>query len=202
MPPMNATGMNTATIVNVVAITARPISAVPSRAASKWSLPRWRWRTMFSRTTIASSMSIPMASESPISVSTFRREAERLHGDEGGDDGDGQGEAGDDGGAPRVQEQEHDEHGQDAADDHRGVHVVDGVADERGVVAHDLQDTPGGRSLPICSTASAHAVRHRHRVGARTASARRGRARSCSSRMAGVARLLDARPITWARSRT
>ena len=33
MPPMKATGMNTATIVKVVAMTARPISAVPSRAA-------------------------------------------------------------------------------------------------------------------------------------------------------------------------
>ena len=59
-------------IVNVVAMTARPISAVPSRAASKWSLPRCRWRTMFSRTTIASSISMPIASERPMSVSTLR----------------------------------------------------------------------------------------------------------------------------------
>ena len=71
MPPMKATGTNTAMIVKVVAITARPISAVPSRAASKWSLPRCRWRTMFSRTTIASSISRPIASERPISVSTL-----------------------------------------------------------------------------------------------------------------------------------
>ncbi len=42
MPPMKATGTNTAMIVKVVAMTARPISAVPSRAASKWSLPRCR----------------------------------------------------------------------------------------------------------------------------------------------------------------
>ena len=33
MPLMNAIGTNTATIANVVAITARPISSVPSRAA-------------------------------------------------------------------------------------------------------------------------------------------------------------------------
>ena len=39
MPLMNATGTNTATIANVVAITARPISSVPSRAAVAWSLP-------------------------------------------------------------------------------------------------------------------------------------------------------------------
>ena len=39
MPFMNATGTNTAQIANVVAITARPISSVPSRAARRWSLP-------------------------------------------------------------------------------------------------------------------------------------------------------------------
>ncbi len=33
IPPMNAMGTNTATIENVVAATARPISDVPSRAA-------------------------------------------------------------------------------------------------------------------------------------------------------------------------
>ena len=68
---MNATGMNTAMMVKVVAMTASPISAVPSRAASRWSLPFCMWRTMFSRTTIASSISMPMASDRPISVSTF-----------------------------------------------------------------------------------------------------------------------------------
>ena len=68
---MNATGMNTATMVKVVAMTARPISSVPSSAASTWSLPRWRWRTMFSRTTIASSISMPIASDRPMSVITF-----------------------------------------------------------------------------------------------------------------------------------
>ena len=35
MPPMKATGTNTAMMVNVVAMTARPISAVASRAAVK-----------------------------------------------------------------------------------------------------------------------------------------------------------------------
>ena len=72
MPPMNDTGTKTAMIVKVVAMTARPISAVPSRAASKWSLPRCRWRTMFSRTTIASSISMPIARERPMRVSTLR----------------------------------------------------------------------------------------------------------------------------------
>ncbi len=71
MPPMNATGMNTAMTASVVAITARPISLVPSRAARWWSFPISRWRTMFSRTTMASSMSRPIASDSASSVMVF-----------------------------------------------------------------------------------------------------------------------------------
>ncbi len=69
IPFMNATGTNTAMIDIEVASTARPISLVPLRAAVRWSSPCSRWRTMFSRTTIASSMSRPIASESAISVS-------------------------------------------------------------------------------------------------------------------------------------
>ena len=72
IPFMNATGTKTATMEKVVARTASPISLVPIRAASKWSFPCSRCRTMFSRTTIASSMSSPMASESAIRVMTFR----------------------------------------------------------------------------------------------------------------------------------
>ncbi len=72
MPFMNAIGTNTATIANVVAMTASPISSVPSRAAAGWLLPIPRWRTMFSRTTIASSINSPMQSDSAISVIMLR----------------------------------------------------------------------------------------------------------------------------------
>ena len=71
MPFMKATGTNTAQIANVVAITARPISSVPTCAASRWSRPRWTWRTMFSRTTMASSIRRPMHSDSAIIVMKF-----------------------------------------------------------------------------------------------------------------------------------
>ena len=70
-PPMKATGTNTAMIDMVVAVTARPISAVPLRAAVTRSAPRSICRTMFSRTTIASSISTPMASDNPSSVMKF-----------------------------------------------------------------------------------------------------------------------------------
>ena len=70
-PPMNATGTKTTTIENVVAATARPISSVPSRAAVTWSLPISTCRTMFSRTTIASSIRMPIASDRPSSDIVF-----------------------------------------------------------------------------------------------------------------------------------
>jgi len=65
---MKATGTNTAQMAKVVAITASPISEVPSCAAVTWSLPMPRWRTMFSRTTMASSISKPMHRLSAIMV--------------------------------------------------------------------------------------------------------------------------------------
>src|SRR5688500_11400646 len=66
-PYMKPTGTNTATIENVVAATASPISSVPSRAAVRWSFPISRCLTMFSRTTIASSIRMPIASDRPSS---------------------------------------------------------------------------------------------------------------------------------------
>src|ERR1035437_6186856 len=69
--PINPIGTNTATIENVVAVTASPIWSVPSCDALKWSFPISMWRTMFSRTTIASSMRMPIASESPSSDIVF-----------------------------------------------------------------------------------------------------------------------------------
>ncbi|MNS44117.1 hypothetical protein D3C72_765530 [compost metagenome] len=44
MPPMKATGTNTATMVKVVATTASPISSVASMAARNGSLPMVMWR--------------------------------------------------------------------------------------------------------------------------------------------------------------
>jgi len=71
IPFMNATGTKTATMEKVVAMTASPISLVPSRAAAKWSFPRSRCRTMFSRTTMASSIKSPMARDKAIRVMTL-----------------------------------------------------------------------------------------------------------------------------------
>jgi hypothetical protein len=71
-PCMKATGANTATIEKVVAATAMAISLVPVCAAFTWSSPSSTCRTMFSRTTMASSIRMPMASESPRSDMVLR----------------------------------------------------------------------------------------------------------------------------------
>ena len=67
-PDAKATGMNTAATENVAATAAKVISRVPSRAASSAFLPSSRWRSMFSRTMIASSITTPIARVSPSSV--------------------------------------------------------------------------------------------------------------------------------------
>ena len=68
MPPMKPIGKNTATIDKVVAKTAKPISLVPSIEASYDDLPICTCRTMFSRTTMASSINKPTHKLSAIKV--------------------------------------------------------------------------------------------------------------------------------------
>ena len=68
MPLMNATGRKIATTAIVAASAAKVISRAPSRAASTRDFPISRWRTMFSSTMIASSTTMPIASDSPSSV--------------------------------------------------------------------------------------------------------------------------------------
>ena len=62
MPLVKAVGRKTATTESVVASTARPISLVANSAAKAAGLPACTWRMMFSCTTMASSISRPMAS--------------------------------------------------------------------------------------------------------------------------------------------
>ena len=71
LPGMNEIGRNTAISTSVVATTAKPISRLPSTAASSGGSPSSIRRTMFSSTTIASSTTRPIASTAPSSVSTL-----------------------------------------------------------------------------------------------------------------------------------
>ena len=69
---MKATGTKITTSDSVVAMTARPISAVASAAASFGVTPFSSTnRKMFSSTTIASSMTMPVASDSASIVMLF-----------------------------------------------------------------------------------------------------------------------------------
>jgi hypothetical protein len=71
-PPMKATGRKITTSEIVVAVTAREISLVPEMAASKGVCPSSSvCRKMFSRTMMASSITIPVDSESPSIVRLF-----------------------------------------------------------------------------------------------------------------------------------
>ena len=69
---MNATGRKITTSESVVAMTARPISRVALAAASRGVMPRSSTkRKMFSSTTMASSITMPVASDSASIVMLF-----------------------------------------------------------------------------------------------------------------------------------
>jgi hypothetical protein len=63
-PPMNNTGMNTATRDSVIEMMVKPTSLEPLKAASIGFSPASMWRTMFSSMTMASSTTKPTASVS------------------------------------------------------------------------------------------------------------------------------------------
>ena len=65
-PPMNSSGINTATSDRLIDNTVKPTSRAPSSAALKRSMPASMWRLVFSSTTIASSTTKPVATVSAI----------------------------------------------------------------------------------------------------------------------------------------
>ena len=70
--PMNSSGRNTTSVVNVLATIAEATSLVPSMAAVTRSQPSSRFRKMLSRTTIELSTSKPTPSASPPNEIMFR----------------------------------------------------------------------------------------------------------------------------------
>ena len=71
MPVRKIAGMKMARVVMVPARTGVATSSAPSRAASRLLLPRPRWRTMFSTTTMPASITVPTAKAMPPSVITL-----------------------------------------------------------------------------------------------------------------------------------
>jgi hypothetical protein len=70
--PMKLAGTNTATIVRLMAMTAKPISSAASSAAWYGDLPMRICRTMFSISTIASSTRMPVLSVMASKLIMFR----------------------------------------------------------------------------------------------------------------------------------
>ena len=81
-------------------------------------------------------------------------EAEQVHQAEGADDGQGQGDAGNDGGPERAQKEEDDHHHQADGQEEGELNVVDGGADHLGAVAEDL-DVDGRREWRSSAWAAA-----------------------------------------------
>ena len=71
MPPMNATGMNTAARISAMLTTGPDTSSIAFIVASRGARPFSMWCSTASTTTIASSTTRPMASTSPKSDSVL-----------------------------------------------------------------------------------------------------------------------------------
>jgi hypothetical protein len=74
-------------------------------------------------------------------------EAEHVEHDHRADDRNGQGEAGNDRGAPGIEEDENDHHRQNRALDEHVLHRVEGVFHRLGVIDHDLDLDRIGRQF-------------------------------------------------------
>ena len=76
-PPMNSSGMNTATSDRLIDSTVKPTSRAPRSAASTRFMPASMWRLVFSSTTMASSTTKPVATVSAIRLRLLRLKPSR-----------------------------------------------------------------------------------------------------------------------------
>ena len=95
-----------------------------------------------------------------------QRVAQQEHGGEGPDDGEGQGQAGDEGCREVAQEQEDDEHHQDDREQQRELHIVHRLTDGFRTVVDDVEIHGGGHLLLKRGQQVADTVHHIHGVGA------------------------------------
>jgi hypothetical protein len=97
---------------------------------------------------------MPTVMLSAMSVMTFSVKPASVHQQERRYDGDRHRRRGDDGAAPRVQEQEQHQRGQHNPDQQVPEHVVDGVLDELARIAHD-RELRAGRQFGLDRSISA-----------------------------------------------
>ena len=128
IPPIKRIGMKTAMSERLIDSTVKPTSRAPMRAASRRPLPASMWRLMFSRTTIASSTTKPVAMVRAISDKLFKLKFEEIHRAEGADDRNRHGDDWNDRCAYIAQEQKHNSRNQKNRDDQGPFGVVQGGA--------------------------------------------------------------------------
>ena len=91
-------------------------------------------------------------------------EAQHVHEQKAAEDGNGQRQAGDHGGAPAVEEQKHNQHGQQRAFDQRAAHVVYRHPDLPRAIGDLCELNPGRRHLLQLIERFAQAIHHSNRV--------------------------------------
>ena len=92
------------------------------------------------------------------------REAKHVHEEEGANQGNWQGEAGDDGGAPRVEEQKHNQHREQRAFNQGAAHVIHRDANRARIVLNLLELHAGWQSFFHLGDGLFQAIDHFNRV--------------------------------------
>ena len=120
---------------------------------------------MFSRTTMASSISMPMARDRAIRVITFRVMPRKFMTMKEEMTEMGRVKPGDHRGTPGIEEEKDDEDGEDPAEDQGLLHIPDGVPDhDRGIPDH-LDRRSRGKFLLKSLDLLLHPVHHAHGIG-------------------------------------
>ena len=138
-PSTNTIGTNTQTVVIVLAITARPTSEAPPRAASTMPTPWSRRRWIASRTDDRVVQQQADAERDPAQRHDVQRHAGDVHQEEGRHDGDRDRDADDQRLRRAAKEQEQDDDRERAADQGRLDHGRHGVADVARLVGEHGQ---------------------------------------------------------------
>ena len=138
VPGKKETGTKTAMSTSEVATTALVTSPIAAEVAWCGSLsPSEMWRWTFSMTTMASSTTRPVARVMPNRVSELMEKPKTLDEGEGSDERNGDGDGGDEGSAPVLQEKEDDGDDDDNGFDEGLDDLMNGGADDGGGIEGD-----------------------------------------------------------------
>ena len=144
MPPIAATGTNTAISDSEVAIIGPETSFMAARVASRGFIPCSIFAVTASTTTIASSTTMPMARTRPSSDKRVDRKAEQREHREGADQRYRHGQGGDQSSADILQKNEHHQNHQRHRLEQRDDDLADaGLNRERGIQRYRVVEAFG-----------------------------------------------------------